>query len=320
MILKSLQFKYNSGIEAITLGNSQGHITVLPYFGQMIWDVEFRQIKFKMYNFYDEPKNVNNIIDTYGCFAFHSGLLANGCPAPEDNHPMHGEFSCAKMDSAWLEVTDDAITLYSQYNYRQGFGYFYTATPSVTIYKNSGKFKIHMEVTNHTSFDMPLQYMCHINYNYVKNGVIQGNVPTEAFKIRESVPAHIKPTAKWYEYIKELKENPLTGDAPFVLADEKLYDPEIVFMADDLPQYVENARFTMTTPEGDVFCTEFSTKDFDHATRWLLYNGDQKVAAFVLPATCRPEGFKAAEKAQTLKYLKPGETKKFTVYTGLEEK
>jgi len=32
------------------------------------------------------------IAETYGCFAFHSGLLRNGVPGPEDDHPAHGEF------------------------------------------------------------------------------------------------------------------------------------------------------------------------------------------------------------------------------------
>jgi hypothetical protein len=47
-----------------------------------------------------------------------------------------------------------------------------------------------------------------------------------------------------------------------------------------------------------------------------LHNPDQQVAAFVLPATCRPEGFLAAKKADTLISLEPGEKKSFTVITG----
>lgn len=34
-------FRYPSGIEAITLENSEGRAIVLPYYGQMIWDVNF---------------------------------------------------------------------------------------------------------------------------------------------------------------------------------------------------------------------------------------------------------------------------------------
>lgn len=42
-------------------------------------------------------------------FAFHSGLLSNGCPSPEDTHIMHGEMSCAVIDEAWLEIDEAGI-------------------------------------------------------------------------------------------------------------------------------------------------------------------------------------------------------------------
>ena len=64
--------------------------------------------------------------------------------------------------------------------------------------------------------------------------------------------------------------------------------------------------------------SEFSTKDFTSATRWILYNGDQQVSAFVLPATCRPEGFLSAKKANTLVMVQPNEEKEFSVLTGLK--
>jgi len=48
------------------------------------------------------PVPARQIVETYGCFAFHSGLLAAGCPSPEDDHPLHGEFPCAPMRSASL--------------------------------------------------------------------------------------------------------------------------------------------------------------------------------------------------------------------------
>ena len=100
-------FKYSSGVEAIEVINSRGKIIVLPYMGQMIWRVEFDGIDLTMKNMFSRPRKVNNILDTYGCFAFHSGLLANGCPSNEDTHPMHGEFCCADLDTAWLEFSED---------------------------------------------------------------------------------------------------------------------------------------------------------------------------------------------------------------------
>lgn len=75
----------------------------------------------------------------------------------------------------------------------------------------------------------------------------------------------------------------------------------------------------MTLPNGKRFVTRFSTKQFNHGTRWILNNKDQKVAAFILPATCRPEGFLAAKNNGTLIMLKSGETKSFLVTTGIDK-
>lgn len=51
-----------------------------------------------------------------------------------------------------------------------------------------------MEVTNLTCTEMPLQYMCHMNYAYVDQGRISSNIPATAFKLRESIPSHVHPT------------------------------------------------------------------------------------------------------------------------------
>ncbi|MDQ0203033.1 aldose 1-epimerase family protein [Pectinatus haikarae] len=309
-------FIYPSGVEAVKLTNSRGYVTVLPYMGQIIWDAEFDGISLRMKNMFSQPKPANCIIDTYGCFAFHSGLLSNGCPSPEDTHPMHGEMSCAPIDEAWLELSDETISVTGQYEYCQGFGYHYLSHPSLTIKANDTKMDIGMKVKNLTGIDMPLQYMCHMNYAYVDNAIISSNVPEKAFKLRESIPAHVKPTPKWMHYNEDIKQLQKNGSTLTKLDQPDMYDPEIVFMADDLKNYTENAVFEIDSPKGFGFKTTFSTKEFPCATRWLLYNADQQVSAFVLPATCRPEGFLAAKKSGTLIMLKSNEEKYFSVTTG----
>ncbi|WP_196607517.1 aldose 1-epimerase family protein [Pectinatus frisingensis] len=309
-------FIYSSGVEAIKINNSRGYVIVLPYMGQIIWDVNFDGIDLRMKNMFSQPKPAGCIIDTYGCFAFHSGLLSNGCPSPEDTHIMHGEMSCAVIDEAWLEIDEAGITVTGKYEYCQGFCYHYIANPSVELNTNSTKIKIGMKVKNLTSIMMPLQYMCHMNYAYVDNAVITSNIPEKAFKLRESIPAHVKPTPKWIKYNEDIKQMQKTGKTLTKLEQSDMYDPEIVFMADDVKKYAARAVFEMDSPKGYGFATEFSTSDFPCATRWIMYNGDLQVAAFVLPATCRPEGFLAAKKAGTLVMLDPNEEKTFSVLTG----
>ncbi|MDT3766520.1 aldose 1-epimerase family protein [Gleimia hominis] len=310
--------RYRTGIESLTLGNERGYVEVLPFMGQIIWDANFDGHSLRMKNMFEEPHPAKEITDTYGCFAFHSGILSAGCPSPEDTHQMHGEFPCAPMDRCWLEVSEngDAISAVSSYEYVKGFGDHYRARPSVTLHADSGLFDIGLSVTNLSEY-MPLsmQYMCHMNYAFVENGKLDQSIGKGAFQLRRSIPAHVKPTKEW----TQLNEDIISGkvDADDLSAAEG-FDPEIVYFADDLPQYGEDMKFTMTSPDGTVFTTQFKSSDFQVATRWILYNPDQQVAAFVLPGTSRPEGFLAAEKAGTIVKVDPGATRTFAVTTGVE--
>lgn len=309
---------YPDNIATLTLKNTRGHIELLPFMGQMIWDAEFDGTSLCMDNMFDKPQRAEEIVGTYGCFAFHSGLLSNGCPTPEDTHPLHGEFPCASMDSAWLEVSEDRIRVISEYEYVQGFGYHYRALPSITLRADKPRFDIAMDVTNLSNYQpMPLLYMCHMNYAYVENGIMSQNLPDEVLQLRRTIPAHVHPTPKWQAFNDDILAGNVNAN---VLDKPECYDPEIVYFADNLAKYATDLCFELKNPQtGVTFSTEFSSHDFPHATRWILNNPDQKVAAFILPATARPEGYLAAETANTLQWLGAGESKQFHVNTGIKE-
>lgn len=307
-------FRYASGVEGLRVANARGHLVILPWMGQMIWDAEFDGRDLTMRNMFRQPKPAREVVETYGCFAFHSGLLANGCPSPEDNHLLHGEMACAPMDDAWLELDEDSLRVGGRYEYVMGFGHHYQTHPEVVLRKDSALFDIKMAVTNLASVAMPLQYMCHMNYAYVPNATFSQNVPDEALTLRESVPAHVKPTEQWLAFNQRI----LQGEASLdTLNEPHYYDPEIVFFADNLSAWTDKPEFSMTAPDGTTFVTRFASAELNYVTRWILYNGDQQVAAFALPATCRPEGFLAAQNNGTLLYLEPQQTRTFTVTTGI---
>ena len=307
-------FRYASGVEGLRVANARGHLVILPWMGQMIWDAEFDGRDLTMRNMFRQPKPAREVVETYGCFAFHSGLLANGCPSPEDNHPLHGEMACAPMDDAWLELDGDSLRVGGRYEYVMGFGHHYQAQPEVVLRKDSALFDIKMAVTNLASVAMPLQYMCHMNYAYVPDATFSQNVPDEALTLRESVPAHVKPTEQWLAFNQRI----LQGEASLdTLKEPHYYDPELVFFADNLSACPDKPEFSMTAPDGTTFITRFASAELNYVTRWILYNGDQQVAAFALPATCRPEGFLAAQNNGTLLYLEPQQTRTFTVTTGI---
>lgn len=307
-------FRYASGVEGLRVQNSRGHLVILPWLGQMIWDAQFDGHDLTMRNMFSQPKPAKEVVETYGCFAFHSGLLANGCPSPEDNHPLHGEMACAPMDAAWLELEGNSLRVAGRYEYAMGFGHHYEARPTVTLHQNSALFDIAMAVTNLASVAMPLQYMCHMNYAYVPGATFTQNVPEEAIALRETVPAHVIPTEQWLAFNQRLREGEATLNS---LTEPHYYDPEIVFFTDRLDRYTDRPEFQMIAPDGVTFVTRFSSSELNYATRWILYNGDQQVAAFALPATCRPEGFLAARRNGSLIQLAPQETRSFTVTTGI---
>ncbi|MBZ6394477.1 MULTISPECIES: aldose 1-epimerase family protein [Pantoea] len=307
-------FRYPAGIEAVRIHNRRGSVTVLPFFGQMIWDVQFEGHTLTMGNSFKQPLPGNSIIDTYGCFAFHSGLLANGCPSPEDDHPLHGEMPCARMDSAWLLLDADTLSLEGECEYVKGFGHHYLAAPAVRLHADRPRLQIEMTVTNLAGAPMPLQYMCHLNSSWIAQGRFRQSIPDRAFRLRTSIPAHLRPTPAWRDYTARLAQDP---QALQQLDQPQLCDPEIVFFADDLPQYGDEVQFELHAPAGYAMMTRFSTAQFPHATRWLLHNADQQVAAYILPATCRPEGFLAAQQAGSLITLASGEQRHFSVETGL---
>lgn len=306
---------YSTGVESLILANSRGHVEILPFMGQIVWDAVFDGISLRMKNMFAEPRHCTLIEDTYGCFAFHSGLLGAGCPAPEDSHPLHGEFACAQMDRAWLEIGDDSVSISGSFEYVKGFGDHYRACPKVTLASKATTVSIEMDVVNLSDYQsMPLQYMCHMNYAYVDGATLTENIPEGSFHIRESIPAHVHPTPAWTAFNEAIKKDMVDTT---ILADSQNYNPEIVFFADDLPQYGENMQFNLQSPQGFTFRTEFSSDQFQVATRWILWNADQQVAAFVLPGTSRPEGREAARRAGTLIELGPRQTRHFCVVTGV---
>jgi hypothetical protein len=309
---------YPSGVLALALENSRGRVVVLPYQGQMVWSAVFDGCDLTMRNMFSQPRPSPTVIGTYGCFMFHSGLLRNGCPGPEDSHPLHGEMPCAPMDSAWLEIGEDAsgafLRLGGDYEYVQGFGDHYRARPSVTLRANSALFDIAMQVTNLAGVPMDLMYMAHMNYAYVEGGRFVEPLGIEQTRVRSSVPAHVRPTPAWTRYMAQLTEAPSRLQ---VLDTPELYDPEIVcFFHGVRADSQGNAHFLLKHPHGAAFYTRFKPEQFEHAARWILHNSDQQVAAFILPATCEPEGYQAESAKGNVRSLAAGESARFSVTTG----
>lgn len=313
-------FRYPSGIEALLIENERGNIIVLPFMGQMVWGAEFHGIDLTMGNSFSMPRPATTIVETYGCFAFHSGILRNGCPSPQDNHLLHGEMACAKMDKAGLLFGADEhgsfVEVTGEYEYVMGFGAHYLARPSVRLHAKETLFDITMDVENLSSAPMELMYMCHVNFAYDEDARIVQPVAftPDQVQVRTAVPGHVTPNDDYLSLIDELAADPSVME---VLDEPERYDPEQVFYIRGLPTDADGKTHQMMQlADGDGFAISYPVEAFPKTVRWILVNGDAQVAAFALPSTCEPEGYLTEKAKNNVRILASGERAIFPVRLG----
>lgn len=322
--LTATLFRYPTGVAAIRLTNARGSLVVLPYLGQMIWSAAFDGVDLTMRSVFPAPRQVATIGETYGCFAFHSGLLRNGVPGPEDDHAAHGEMPCAPMDSAAIEAGQDEegsfLRILGSYDYAMGFGPHYLAQPSVTLRENSALFDMAMQVENLSASPMDLMYMCHANFAYEQGAEILQQAPFDAVstRVRRVVPRHVRPNPDYLAFIDRLAADP-SGSR--LLEKDASYDPEQVFYVEGLAtDDAGDTRAMLLRSDGDAFAMRYRPAEFPKTVRWILNGGDQAVAAFALPSTCEPEGFTAERAKGNIRQLKSGERAVFNVRLGYLDK
>ena len=303
-------FRYPSGIAALRLANARGHVTILPWMGQMVWDGVFDGVRLTMGSLFDQPLPATDILGTYGCFAYHAGLLRNGVPGPQDDHALHGEFPVVAMDSAAIETGADGqgpyLRLIGSKTFRRGFGAHYRATPSVTLRAGRTDFDIGMAVRNLSAAPMDLMYMAHVNFADVPDGTIVQPMPfdTAHMTIRRSFPPHVHPAPEYLARLDALAADPSAG---VTLGAALVSDPELVWALHGLARDRDgNTHVMLQRPEGDAFALSWNPDLLPEATRWLLRGPDVQVAGFALPATCGPEGYTAEHAAGRVRTLAPG--------------
>lgn len=191
-------WRYPSGVEALQITNTKGHVTVLPFMGQILWDARFAGLDLTMHSQFDMPRPAPTIIGTYGCLGFHSGLLANGVPGQGDSHPVHGEFPTCAMTQAMLFTGEDVrgrwVELWGRRNHVEGFGPHYDAEPTVRLYETETMIDWGMRVHNRSAFPMPLQYMAHLNPAFLPGATIHQPAPSRPTARRSAAPC---PPMSW---------------------------------------------------------------------------------------------------------------------------
>ncbi|MGD0722193.1 MAG: aldose 1-epimerase family protein [Roseiarcus sp.] len=293
-------FRYDTGVEAIRLSNDRGHIVILPYMGQIVWSAAFDGVELAMQSMFKAPRPAKVIVETYGCLVYHAGLLRNGVPTAQDNHALHGEMPCAEMDGAGLECGADErgpwIAVTGLREYAMGFGAHYRAAPRVVLRPDATDFVVVMAVENLSAAPMDLMYLCHVNFAFAEGARIVQPVPFTPGHVvtRTAIPGHVAPTDDYRALLEELAANPARMET---LAEPERYDPEQVFYIKGLPRGPDgHVHFMLARREGDGFVISWDPEIMPHTIRWILANGDQRVAAFAMPATCEPEGYLAEKR------------------------
>ncbi|MBB1076584.1 DUF4432 family protein [Rhodoferax sp. 4810] len=313
-------FRFDTGIEAIRLVNRRGCLVVLPFFGQIIWRATFDGVDLTMSNMFSAPRMANDIVGTYGCFMYHSGLLSNGNPGPADRHALHGEMPLANIDLAGIEMGEDTqgpwMAIFGEREYVMGFGDHYFSRTKTLIRPDQATFEISVEVENLAEDPMDLMYMCHANFAYVEGGKIFqptsfGNADTV---VRTSVPAIVRSNDAYLERIQRMQADP---SATEILDPRIGFDPELVFYLQNLKKAEDGlVHVMMRRPQGDAFMVAYDPEVFSHLVRWVLVNNKQKVCAFAMPATCGVEGYTAEKAKGHVRSLPGGEKAHFQIRLG----
>ena len=227
-------FTYSTGVEAVTIKNSKGYVTLLPFMGQMIWDMEFLGHNLVMKSIYDEPEVCkDNYGESYGSFLMHCGLTAMGNPTEKDNHTPHGELPIAKYKKAYVVCDKDEkgkyISVTGLYEHKRAFTHNYAFTPEVRLYEDASTIEVIVNIKNNKDLPLEYFYLCHINYRPIDGAKLLYTAKSENIVAHAEVPEdYIEPTAqKTRDYIKMLNEN---SDIMKNIGNEfESYAPEIVF-------------------------------------------------------------------------------------------
>ncbi|MCW5706895.1 DUF4432 family protein [Shinella sp.] len=281
-------FRYPLGVAALRLSNSAGHIIVLPFQGQQIWDAEFHGRRLTMKTVFDQPRPTTDFLNTYGAFLIHCGLTAVGPASRDDNHPPHGELPNAPFGGAEIEFGEDDegpfASIRGRYIHKLAFHSDYELSSAITMRPGSGLLKIDLSVTNQKRTDMEFMYLAHANFRASAGADIRDN--SQNISLRNALPTHVSPSDSYLAMIERLERDPQTHRR---IQPDDVYDPEVVLYLNFVD---ENAWCLAEHEDGTTDVIRWSRAQMPHAVRWLSRTLDQECLGLALPGTAHPVGLK----------------------------
>ena len=315
-------FRYSTGVEAVTVRNAKGFITVLPFMGQMIWRMEFLGHNLVMKSIYDEPEVCyHDYGESYGCFLMHCGLTAMGNPTPEDTHTPHGELPIAKYKTAYILTGCDEKGSYigvgGVYSHKRAYLLNYDFMPEYRLYAGASTLEVTSTITNNKDLPLEYFYLCHINYRPVDGAKLYYTASPADIKVHHEVPEGYRPdwAAKTNEYLARLDADPSIMNT--VDSATQSYAPEIVFTVRYQADADGCAHTMQQLPDGYACYVKHRPAELPFGVRWIARTDDEEAMGMVLPATAEHMGYLYCKKMGYERYLATGESTTFHITTGI---
>ena len=301
-------WRYRSGVAGLRIANELGHIALLPFRGQQIWDAAFFGRRLTMRSMFEQPVPDVDFLQTYGGFFLHCGATAMGDPGLEDRHPVHGELPNAPYQQAQLVIGRDEtgpfMGLTGTYRHRVAFTGHYVAEPSIKLHGQSSRISAEMRIRNLRHTPMELMYLAHINFRPVEGGRVIDTVPADTAhtRVRSTLPPPLVPSAEYSRLIERLEKDP----AAHKIIDPSLaIDPELVLALDPLADAGGWAHGMQLLPDGSADFVSHRPDQLDHCLRWLCQTPSESALGLMLPATAEAEGHAAETAKGNVRLLPP---------------
>lgn len=310
-------FRYRSGVAALRILNGAGEVIVLPFQGQQVWDATFLGRRLTMGSLFDEPQDTADYLSNYGGLLLHCGAAAMGNPGPDDSHPLHGELPNARYGNALirLESLDGAMaaTVTGTTRQTRAFGHSYDATASLRIRQGSTRISVRMGIENRQQRPMNLLYLAHVNFRPADGGRFIDTARDGDVLIRNTgkpasnaSPAERDAAAWTAPQASVLREVPASGSM----------SGESVAVLRPVSGLDGQTHAAQMHPDGTADFVTWRTGELPLAVRWIVRNGDEDAAGFMMPSTAYPDGLAAAGRRGQLVCLPPGETMQFAYEFG----
>ena len=301
--------RYPSGVAALRILNGAGEVIVLPFHGQQVWDATFLGRRLAMGSLFEEPQDTVDYLGNYGALLVHCGAAAMGNPGPDDSHPLHGELPNARYGNALirLEHLDGAMTATLSGTTRQtrAFGHSYDATASLRIRQGDSRIGVRMGIRNRQRRAMNLLYLAHVNFRPADGGRFIDTAQDGNVLIRNTgkpslsaSPAE-RDAAGW-----TAPQGPLSRDVP-APGSMQVESVSVLHPAAGPDGQTHAAQLH---PDGTADFVSWRSAELPLAVRWIIRNGDEDAAGFMMPATAYPDGLAAAGRRGQIVCLPPGET------------